>query len=775
MGWKNKKTLQKIKLQILLALAVSLTCPFTFAENDFFSPVSVDEVIASGSMHLDTSQIDNPILNGVFPSPSEYKAKNVKTNTGSSDTVSSTNNQTETGVFKPINKQKSVLECSYQAEGGEIKEIKPDDAPTFDNIGNFSPPSEYKPKVKLSSQKRKEETPVQQETFKAREASIDTYTAQAEEEYDFTEMAGKPVGTINIKGLRLLNEKIVLDAINIRKGSIFNEERLQNDLQRIYNTGYFTDSMQVEPVLEKNKTITLEFVLEENPEVKKVEIIGNTVFPQSELAQYTKNMENMPQNMILINDAIELINKHYEQNGYILAKVTNVDDTPDGTLKLEVTEGVIEKIVFEGEHKTKDYVIERNIMTQPGSVYNEELFKKDLARIYATQIFEKVDRTLTPSTEKEGEYVVSVSIKEKSSNGVSIGGGLDSGIGVFGSLSLWEKNLFGRGQQINLTGMIGSGIIMSDASIKNKMNYNVELSFKEPSFINADNSLLSRLYLREYGSYNIPIAIERRYGFNTTLSHKIRKSEKLSANLGFGFESIQLQEGDYIRTKHIYDLAGVNINQRAKQLTGGEFLNFAPGIRYSSVDSEFMPRDGLIAQTSFIEALSVGNIKHTNGRFAGSITKYIPILKKSSLSVGAKGGIKVHGDSTPEIMAFRLGGPYSIRGFRMNGVGSGNSFLMGSIELQTPLPFMDRFKYEVLQNLRVAFFVDGGTIWEPTITSKLYDRPNKAITAGVGLRINIPGLGPMAIDYGLPLTHVGRYNKQHGYVTFGTGGLFDSY
>jgi outer membrane protein assembly factor BamA len=126
-------------------------------------------------------------------------------------------------------------------------------------------------------------------------------------------------------------------------------------------------------------------------------------------------------------------------------------------------------------------------------------------------------------------------------------------------------------------------------------------------------------------------------------------------------------------------------------------------------------------------------------------------------------------------MAFSLGGPYSIRGFRMNGVGVGESYLLGSAELQTPIPFFDRFKYDILKNMRFAFFVDAGRVFDPTITSKLYDRPNSAISVGLGLRVNIPGMGPIAIDYGLPLTNVGHCNKQHGYFTFGTGGLYDSF
>ena len=47
---------------------------------------------------------------------------------------------------------------------------------------------------------------------------------------------------------------------------------------------------------------------------------------------------------------------------------------------------MIDKIIIEGNEKTKDYVIERNIMTQPGTVYNENYLKEDLGRIYSTKI-----------------------------------------------------------------------------------------------------------------------------------------------------------------------------------------------------------------------------------------------------------------------------------------------------------------------------------------------------------------------------------------------------
>ena len=151
--------------------------------------------------------------------------------------------------------------------------------------------------------------------------------------------------------------------------------------------------------------------------------------------------------------------------------------------------------------------------------------------------------------------------------------------------------------------------------------------------------------------------------------------------------------------------------------------------------------------------------------------RYIPIAKKSSLTFTGRGGLKVHGSEMPEIMAFRLGGPYTVRGYRVNGVGTGTSFIMGSAEFATPIPFVDKLKINFLQNLRLTFWVDAGKVFNPTISSVLYDRPNQAITAGVGMKINIPGVGPLSIDYGLPLTNCGSNGSHNGYFTFGVGDM----
>ena len=178
-----------------------------------------------------------------------------------------------------------------------------------------------------------------------------------------------------------------------------------------------------------------------------------------------------------------------------------------------------------------------------------------------------------------------------------------------------------------------------------------------------------------------------------------------------------------------------------------------------------------MASLRFDEEIGLNGFNKTHGKLTGMVKQYIPIAKKSSLSFTAKGGGKIHGANMPEVMAYRLGGPYTVRGFKMSGVGTGDAFIMGSAEFATPIPFMDRTRIQFLNNMRFTVWADAGKIFNQHVTDKIYDRPGYAIAAGVGLKLYIPGMGPLSIDYGFPLTNPGRNGNRSGYFTFGVGDI----
>ena len=599
-------------------------------------------------------------------------------------------------------------------------------------------------------------------------------TALAENNYEYDDDAFTPiqyVSNVQVVGENAVSPDYIISKFNLHAGDVYKPESVQAGLKNLYQLGFFTDRMKAIPIENKDGSITIKIVVEENLPVTNVTIEGNSAVSTEELMQYMIPLIGQPQNIGKINEAIEGINDYYNSKGYILARVSAISDDPDGTINVNIVEGEINKIMIAGNKKTKEYVIARNIMTEPGTVYNDNIIKKDLVRLYSTQAFKNVDRSIEPCEDDPNKFNVTINVEEQRTATISLGGGLDSHTGAFGSVGVSDNNFRGVNQRLAINGLVGSGIIMSDSTIKDHMNLQGELSFFEPYFLNADNSFMSKLFYRSLGSYQVPLAVEERFGIEATIGHKIKSNEHLSSTLSFGLEKINVMEGDRNTISNMYAAKGLDIAQRARQLQGGLFFNVSPGIVYDTRDSALNPRNGVLATARYDESFGFDEFNKTNGKLSGMVKRFIPIAKFSSLSFTARAGGKIHGDNMPEVMAYRLGGPYTIRGYKVNGVGTGDAFIMGSVELATPVFFLDRLKANFFKNLRLTFFVDAGKLFRPYITDTLYDRPMQAITAGVGLKLYIPGVGPLSVDYGIPITNPGQYGSKGGYFTFGVGDL----
>ncbi len=587
---------------------------------------------------------------------------------------------------------------------------------------------------------------------------------------DSSDKENRKIKKIEFYGLNSVSSQELTEKMQMKEGGNYSREMLQSDLKALYDTGYFTQKMKAIPSKNDDGTVTVKIVVEENLPVKDFTVEGNTVIPIEDILAILSDMKGKPQNITQLNNAIAQIQELYNSKGYILARVSSLTDDPDGTINISIKEGIIDKIMIEGNEKTKDYVIARNVLTEPGMIYNENLIKEDLVRLYATQAFKDVTREIEPSEEVPDAYDITIKIQEQRTASISVGGGLDTVTGLFGSMGISENNFRGRCERLSLTGLVGTGVILNDSSVKDHMNIQAELSYFKPYFLNSDTSLNSRLFFRDFGSYQVPLAVERRYGAEATLSHRLKKNRHASASFSLGLENIDVREGDANGILGMYNKYNIPISRRAEQLEGGLFLSLSPAIIYDTRDSATVTRHGTMASLRFDENFGMNGFDKTNGKLTGMIKQYIPIAKKSSLSFTAKGGGTIHGD-IPEVMSYRLGGPYTVRGFKMSGVGTGNAFIMGSAEFATPIPFLDRTRIAFLNNIRFTLWADAGKVFDGTLSNKLYDRPMEAVSVGVGLKVFVPGMGPLSIDYGIPLTNPGSNGSKKGYFTFGVGDL----
>ena len=89
----------------------------------------------------------------------------------------------------------------------------------------------------------------------------------------------------------------------------------------------------------------------------------------------------------------------------------------------------------------------------------------------------------------------------------------------------------------------------------------------------------------------------------------------------------------------------------------------------------------------------------------------------------------------------------------------GDSYWMGSVEYSLPI-----FEKENGPGVRFAMFYDVGDVGaQPHSFSGNFDD-----NWGFGLHINIPKLGPLRLEYGVPINH-DQYNGRSGRFQFGAG------
>jgi len=582
---------------------------------------------------------------------------------------------------------------------------------------------------------------------------------------------GVTVKKIEIEGNNLVKTSDIMQKLTTKEGSVFDREAVQNDLKSIYEMGYFTERLKAIPI-SSSSGITLKIRVEENVPVTGFTITGNKVVPTEEIAKILNPQTGLPQNISELNKAVQEIEDLYAQKGYILARVKRIEDDPDGMINVEINEGIIDEIRITGNTRTKDYVIKRNILTQPGTVYNENILKQDLSRIYGTQAFSDVRRVLSASNKDPDKYLLTVEVDEKRTGSISIGGGVDTGSGLFGSLGFVDHNLRGRGQELSITAMTGTGIILDDRDTVERASFQFEAKFVEPRLKQTLNSLQVRAFGNELASYQVPLGVERRIGSEIQLARPFKKYPHLAGSVSFGVEDVTIKEGDWSRISKVFAQKGIDISRRADQLVGGTFITLGPSLIYDTRNSIYNTTQGFYSSIGYEHSFAVGGDSDSFGKVSATIRRFFPVGQRSTFTVGGRVAATAIGD-LPEFAGFRLGGSSTIRGFREGDVGNGGGYMMASAELRTPIPFMDKVtNIKFFNDMRTAFFVDAGTLFNETLTNQLYNRPGYGISVGAGLRIFVPGIGPINLDYGIPITNVGAGNKKGGRFTFGFGDLY---
>lgn len=475
----------------------------------------------------------------------------------------------------------------------------------------------------------------------------------------------------------------------------------------------------------------------------------------------------------------------YGSKGYIeiaqgrALRVATVPNVQEGTMDLDFQVGEcqvsrVQKIDIRGNLKTKDKVIRRELAIYPGDVFDMVRVKISKQRLEGLQYFERVNLKPEPTDPPMiGRKNLIVNVEEQNTGNLGIGGGFSSVDALFayaeisqGNFDLFHPPYFtGGGQKARLRMTLGT----------ERQDY--ELFFTEPWFMGRKLALDVYLYHHQY-NFASPSGIydETRTGGKVSLTRALG-SDFLIGSVSYTAEQvgIDLRSGWHgWKNNFPFPPTPPNVPNDILEQTGDNFYQrVGSSLAYDTRNSVKLPNHGQRSQAEV--ELSHGPV--TFYKLEAKTAWYFPgLFTGHVLELGGRTGVTkgIQGGNTPFYDRYYLGGLYSLRGFRYRNVAprqretpgvtttepiGGDTYWFGSAEYSVPI-----IEKEGGVSLRFATFYDIGSVRSDSYSYSLGYLDNW----GLGLRLNIPKLGPLRLDYGIPING-DKYNKGSGEFNFGFG------
>ena len=573
---------------------------------------------------------------------------------------------------------------------------------------------------------------------------------------------------INVLGNDKYKDKRIIKIIKTRAKTLFtsgylSQETLDEDVERIlsfYEQNGFIDATADYIIKDLPKgLIDINIQVNEGKQYMAGHIVmgGNSVLAESEILAA---MENIKQDKVFSREKLSVdiarIRALYFDRGYIFADVKDTTSLDQATglvdIKLDIAEGglaYVDKIKIQGNTRTRDIVIRRELRISPGERFDGEKLKRSKERLNNLGYFEDVGFDIEDTGQNDRKDLV-VQVKEAKTGSFSFGGGFSTVDKVIGFIEVEQRNFdfanwptfTGGGQSLKLRAETGS--------VRN----NLLLSFTEPWIFDYPVSGGFDAFRTERTrAQNIGYAYaEKRAGGNIRLGKEF--SEYITGRVALRRESVTIEDLE----------SNVSADLLAEEGTNA-VSSLGSSVTWNSTDSSFNPTKGLVVTGSTdLAGGPLGGDKDFY-RFEGSGSYYLPFKFKSVLEFRLRGGlVAAYGDSekVPIFERFFAGGARTIRGYNERRVGpldpntespiGGESLVVGNIEYTIPL----------IDYVKLAGFFDAGNVWA---RKEDFGSGGFKAGAGFGLRVKTP-IGPINLDYGYPLNDEPGEDQRSGKFYF---------
>jgi outer membrane protein insertion porin family len=520
-----------------------------------------------------------------------------------------------------------------------------------------------------------------------------------------------PVVAIRVEGNEKVDSRLILSAVSLNLKEPFNAEKVKSDIKAIYDLGYFSkvwaDTKQYPDGIE------VVFKVQELPVIREIQITGNTALKTEEIREAMILAPFQVMNWKIFQRDLERIKALYSDRGFLITAIENIHFTEEGVLSFEIKEGIVEKIEFEGLTKVKEYVLRRELKTEPPFVFDMSEIKKSMRAIYNLGFFDDLSMKLEPGSDRD-HVVVKVKVVEKLTGEAGLGVGYNSEKGWLGFVRYKESNFGGNAQALELRYEFGSRTLY-------------RLSFEEPWLFGTPTSFGVALYDQiEKKDYWVNREIvgkyeEERIGGQIYLGRKVNDNWKWTLRYKTEDIAISVLEGE-------------------SPDGGGKTNSITPTIIYDTRDDIFNPHSGwwCSLQAEFAGRFLGGDYDYS--KYVLDVRNYIGTGENATLALRLVGGIA--DSELPSFEQFSVGGASTLRGYDLYEF-QGEKMLVFNLE----------YRFGVAKNTQLVVFGDAGYAWSLDEDLRFSDLKTGY---GVGLRFDTP-IGPIRLDYGIGETGAQTY------------------
>lgn len=539
-------------------------------------------------------------------------------------------------------------------------------------------------------------------------------------------------------------------------GASYDRKKFQQDkklIEEYYRERGFKDATVVFDKLEilpGGKDVNIRIKVDEGKRyfVDNIAIEGNKIYGDDLILQRLEmrpgdvyNSKKLQQNLYGNEEETD-VSALYLDNGY-LSYNADVQEIPKGENKVDlvikVNEGSLFRfglVGFEGNDKTKERVLRREVYSKPGDYFSRSSIKRSLQQLGALNYFnpETLNQQITP--ESDSTVSIKYIVEERSSDQFNASVGFSGSFGITGSLGLTFNNFDiaaplkgGAGQILNFNWSFGTGGTFRT----------FELGFQEPWLFNTSTQFGFRIFDTRQNYDNLDLN-ERGASVN------VGKRFKFPDDYFRGDWTLKFQQTDVLDGDDFYEEGKrnqISITQVITRSTVFEPLFPASGTRISN-STELSGGPFLPGNTDFLKNIF-------------SAEAYTPLTGNRKLVlynnfVFSFVNSFAKDKYVPPNEVFFMGGngltynTQALRGYEDRSVGPKNQFgstIGGLVAAKYGMELRYSLSMDPLP-IFILTFLEAGNVWADIEKTDPFDLRK---SFGVGTRLMLPAVGIVGFDF----------------------------